>query len=162
MTDHSPVLPEIASYLERISNRRDLIWKELEGLDAEALNWKPLKANTNSLIVLGTHSIGSEHGWISEVIGGQPRTRIRSREFEAMADNLDRLRVEFEATGRNTERTLSGLTESDLNDVREREGFGRVTVRWIIMHVIEHLSEHLGQMQLTRQLWENRQPGSVE
>jgi hypothetical protein len=26
-------------------------------------------------------------------------------------------------------------------------------VRWCILHVIEHIAQHLGHMQLTRQLW---------
>jgi hypothetical protein len=26
-------------------------------------------------------------------------------------------------------------------------------VRWCILHVIEHYAQHLGHMQLTRQLW---------
>ena len=30
----------------------------------------------------------------------------------------------------------------------------KVPAAWALLHAIEHLREHVGQMQLTRQLWE--------
>ncbi len=146
--------PEVSTYLERIGQLRGEVWKMLEGLDAAGLDWTPLPEDTNSLFVLATHAIGSEHGWIAETLADEPHTRVRSKEFLARGKNMGELRERFEATAVETERILGRLTEDDLEQVREQERHGKITVRWIMLHVIEHYSLHLGQMQLTRQLFE--------
>ncbi len=147
------MVAEIDTYLERLTGLRGEVWETLDGLDAAALNWTPLPNGTNSLLVLATHSLGAEHGWIAEVIGREPKTRIRANEFLARGSGLDELRERFEATARESERILLGLSESDLNQTREGTSGETVTVRWAIIHIVEHYAEHLGQMSLTRQLW---------
>jgi hypothetical protein len=47
---------------------------------------------------------------------------------------------------------LSSLTEPQLAESRKFRD-RTVTVRWGILHVIEHFATHIGHMQLTRQLW---------
>ena len=149
------MISEIGTYLERITELRGKVWTNLDGLTPEALNWTPLPQDTNSLIVLATHSIGAEHGWIGEVIGHEPETRIRAAEFHAQASALEALQDRYEAVARETEHVLAGLTASDLDTTRDsKRRYGVVTVRWIILHVIEHYAEHEGQMSLTRQLYQ--------
>ncbi|MGD2049341.1 MAG: DUF664 domain-containing protein, partial [Chloroflexota bacterium] len=48
------------------------------------------------------------------------------------------------------------LSATDLDEDRQVEG-RQVSVRWAILHVIDHTALHLGQMQLTYQLWHNGQ-----
>ncbi len=146
------MLPEVATYLERLNDLRAKVWKELDGLSADALNWKPLERETNSLFALATHALGAEHGWIREILANEPRTRVRPLEFEARGESVNDLRERMEETARASERILSTLTENDLNGTRQHETYGTVTGRWILLHVIEHYAEHLGQMRLTRQL----------
>lgn len=149
------MLPEIESYLETLRDLRGNVLKTLEGVDAAGLNWTPAKQETNSLFVLGTHCVGSEHGWIFETLHRGPKTRNRPSEFQAKGNDVDTLRQQFERTARETQEILSGLTEADLETTRDAGRHGTVTARWIIMHVIRHYSEHIGQMYLTRQLLEN-------
>lgn len=150
------MLPEIQTYLEHLRDLRAQVLRTLDGLDTDALNWQPLPGETNSLFVLATHCIGAEHGWFIEVLAKEPRTRDRATEFRARAGDPAALRTRFEQTARDSERILATLTAADLEAIRRHDYFGTITVCWIILHVIEHYSEHLGQMQLTRQLWENR------
>jgi hypothetical protein len=56
--------------------------------------------------------------------------------------------------GAETDAFLSGLAESDLGVTWLNPRGERRSVRWIIGHVIAHYGEHIGQMALTRQLWE--------
>ncbi len=150
------MLSEVSNYLEHLTALRSEMWQTLEGLDTEALNWTPLPQGTNSLFVLATHSLGAEHGWIAEIIGGEPPTRVRAQEFLAHGESLTELHTRFEAVARESERILPALIENDLNRTHAHEPYGTVTVRWIIIHIIEHYAEHAGQMSLTRQLWENK------
>ena len=154
------MLHEVSEYLNSIERQRAKIFATLENAPRESWNWAPSGDETNSLFVLATHVIGSEHGWIFEILGNGAQTRNRPAEFVAMADiaamgnSLDTLRAEYERVGNETREIFEHLTEQDLSTTRYRESHGDVSVRWIILHVIEHSSEHLGQMELTLQLWE--------
>lgn len=106
----------------------------------------------NSLAVLATHIAGAEHFWIGEVIGGLPLTRDRDAEFLTETKDGTHLVGLLEQTGLETREILAGLTEMDLDGVREARG-RQVPVRWGILHVIDHTALHLGHMQLTYQLW---------
>jgi uncharacterized damage-inducible protein DinB len=106
----------------------------------------------NSLAVLAAHVAGAEHFWIAEVIGRRPATRDRDAEFRTVAADAAELVRRLDAVAAETAEVLSSLSEADLNGVRvasDRE----VTVRWGILHVIDHTALHLGHMQITYQLW---------
>lgn len=149
------MIPEISEYLSSLDRQRTKIFETLQGAPAASWNWAPTGDETNSLYVMAKHCIGSEHGWIFEILGQGEKTRNRPAEFVARADSLNELRAEFERVSAETHVIFEKLTAEDLLTTRYRESHGDVSVRWIILHVIEHFSEHLGQMYLTKQLWED-------
>lgn len=149
------MLTEASEYLQSINRQRTKIFAVLEKAPIAALNWAPTNDETNSMYVIGTHVIGSEHGWIYEILGNGEKTRNRSAEFSVKGSGLDALRAEYQRVAQQTEKVLDALTEADMTTLRFRESHGDVTVRWILLHVIEHSSEHLGQLELTLQMWEH-------
>ena len=150
------VNPELQHYLQMLEDLRGQVGALIADLPAEALNWRPLDRTsdhaTNSLAVLATHIAGAERFWIAEVIGGQPATRDRDAEFATRVDGPAELHQRLEETGAVTREVFSALRRADLEGTREVRG-RTVTVRWAILHVIEHTALHLGHMQLTYQLW---------
>jgi uncharacterized damage-inducible protein DinB len=98
------------------------------------------------------HLAGSEAFWIKEIIGRQSIHRDRDAEFVAKGLGFSELAAKMEAGAKDTPSILSSLTSSQLEETRKfRDRI--VTVRWAILHVIEHWAMHIGHMQLTRQLW---------
>ena len=152
------MIHEISEYLTAIERQRAKIFALLESAPRESWNWTPTDDETNSLFVIATHVIGSEHGWIFEILGRGEHTRNRPAEFSARGDSLDALRAEYERVAKQTREMFETLTEQDLTTTRYRESHGDVSARWIVLHVIEHSSEHLGQMELTKQLWQKQVP----
>ncbi len=149
------MLSEIQTYLERLEDRRAAVLKTLDGLEITALEWRPLPADVNSLAALGIHCLGAERRWLHEVVGGNKIERDREAEFRARAEDVTSLHALYAAAALESRGILKQLTKSDLDAVRPLPRESR-TVRWCILHIIEHYSEHLGQMLLTRQLWENK------
>lgn len=152
----SPVSSELDHYHHMIADLRGQVCALIADLPAEALNWRPLPGvddhAMNSLAVLATHLAGAEHFWIAEVIGGRPATRDRSAEFVVQAEDAQALVQRLDAVGRETGEVFAGLTAADLDGAREVRGKS-VTVRWGILHVVDHTALHLGHMQITYQLW---------
>jgi uncharacterized damage-inducible protein DinB len=150
------MVPAIKTYIEILRVRRADILKTLEGLNEEALNWRPLPNEANSLYALALHSLGAERKWIHEIIGGQKIERDREAELRAQAQDAQSLHAQYDAAANASEQVLARLTLTELETMRAAMRHGEQSVRWCILRVIEHYNEHLGQMLLTRQLWENR------
>ena len=150
------MLAEVETYIERLRDARAETLTTLEGLGVDALNWHPLPDESNSLYALATHSLGAERGWLHELVGQRAIERDRAAEFRARGDDIAALREAYDMVTRASEEILARLAESDMAALRGKDASNRHTVRWCILHIVEHYSEHLGQMRLTRQLWENR------
>jgi len=153
------MLKEIENYLSFLNDLRGQIKTLLEGLPKEALDWKPLEGQgelaTNSPAVMAVHLAGSEAFWIKEIIGRQSIQRNRDAEFVAKGLGFSELAGKLEAGVKDSTAILSSLTSAQLEETRKfREQ--TVTVRWAILHLIEHYAIHVGHLQLTRQLWQDK------
>jgi len=154
------MLPEVASYLDHMDDLREQVRELITRVPVEALNWRPIEGEddhaTNSLAVMVTHVAGAEHHWLHEVIGRQPPTRMRDLEFKTVVEDVSGLVEKLTQNAEVSRQILSALNANDL--VGSREVHDRtVSVRWSILHVIDHTALHLGHMQITYQLWNSGQ-----
>ncbi len=151
------MLKEIETYLSFLNDLRGQVKTLLEGLPKEALDWRPLDGQgelaTNSPAVMMIHLAGSEAFWVKEIIGRQSIQRDRDAEFVVKGLGVSDLLAKIEAGAKDTAAILSSLTSSQLEETRKFRD-RTVTVRWGILHVVEHWAIHVGHMQLTRQLWQ--------
>ena len=150
------MLPEVHIYLTDLEDLRDQVKSLLGGLPQEALDWRPIEGGgelaTNSLAAMGVHLAGSETFWMKEIIGGKKIERDRDAEFVSKRLNPSELQAKIGTAAKGTLEILSALTEKQLEEERRWKDRS-VSVRWCILHAIEHIAQHLGHMQLTRQLW---------
>jgi uncharacterized damage-inducible protein DinB len=150
------MLPALKDYFDILTTLHDAMKMAIAGLSLEALDWQP-GPEMNSIAVLVVHTAGAERYWIGDVAGGQPSGRDRQAEFRteeldeaALVAHLDRALVE-------SEQILAPLTLEDLSAVRRSTMHDReCTVMWALLHALEHSAIHLGHIQMTRQLWEER------
>jgi len=142
-------------YLNLLQDCHNGILESLKELPTEALDWVPGQ-DMNSITVLVFHVTGSVRFWIGDVAAGDSSNRNRDAEFKArgvdaevlkkrLADNLDYAR-----------KTLKNMSIQDLEKVRMLPDGREHTVAWALLHALEHAKSHLGQIQITRQLWEQR------
>ncbi len=149
---------EVQVYLTEFGILKGLIRDAIRGLSDEAANWRPLAKDTNSIYAILCHLTGAESHWIGQVIGGEAVDRDREAEFRA-SGHLSEIMDLREKIGRTSERILSSLSASQLGESRVltlSTGTSTYTVRWCILRVLTHCAIHLGHIQLTRQLWEQR------
>lgn len=127
------------------------------GLDADALNWRP-GPETNSLAVLVIHLLGAQHSCVTTALN-EPIERDRDAEFQATADGPDELIAEIDRIDGLMPGLIERVTAEDLEAERSRpnDRLGRTKPGiWWILHAVEHNREHIGQMFLTRQMYEQQ------
>ena len=150
------MLKEVQIYLTKLGDLRNQAKALLEGLPPEALDWRPIQGEgelaTNSLAVMAVHLAGSQTYWMREIIGRTPIQRDREAEFAARGVSLADLKARLDTAGKIVEEVLSPLSERQMEEERKFRD-KPITVRGGILQVIDHVAQHIGHMQLTRQLW---------
>ena len=143
-----------------MQERFEVLYKAMEtavaDLPAEALDWKPA-SDMNSITVLLTHTAGALRYWVGDVAGGKPAGRVRAEEFETRnvdaAELMGRLRAAVDFAGE----VLKELDPATLSETRTMGQKDEThTVGWALLHGLEHTGIHTGHIQITRQLWDQR------
>jgi len=141
-------------YLNILQTCHTDILKALDGLPPAALDWTP-GSDTNSISVLVFHLTGAERYWIGDVAAQDPTERDRDAEFKVHEVGTDVLKKRLTDNTEYARIALEKFTIQDLEATRVSARDGReFTVAWALIHALEHSTLHLGQIQLTRQLWE--------
>ena len=141
-------------YLDLLQDCHNYILEALEGLPPAALDWTP-GHEMNSISVLVVHLTGAERYWIGDIAAQDPTERDRDAEFRVHGVEMDFLKKRLADNLEYARNTLDQMSLQDLEASRVRPSDGReFTVAWALLHALDHASLHLGQIQLTRQLWE--------
>ncbi len=139
---------------------REDIHAAIDGLPTDALNWRPTPKDSNSIAVLAIHSLTSTRTWLAVAVDEPLPSRNRDAEFEATTrDPAELLHFVDSATAVcldlvSKERTVDW---SALRRHWAQEQDVQPLAAWALLHALEHLREHVGQISLTRQLWEQRE-----
>lgn len=143
-------------YLERWENLHKHLNQAIQGLPQAALDWVP-GPDMNSLAVLLAHTAGSLRYWIGDIALGEPSGRVREREFQTHGLDGDEFEHRLDDVLEYVRTNLPRLSLQELDRQRNLEAEGKpVTCGWALLHALEHGYLHLGHIQITRQLWENR------
>jgi uncharacterized damage-inducible protein DinB len=108
--------------------------------------WRRPNESSNSVGNLLLHLIGNLRQWIISGVGGAPDSRNRAAEFGTQdGPSSTDLLTELERTLVEVDRVLSTLTPSALLERRVIQG-RNVTVFEAIFAVVQHFSQHMGQV----------------
>ncbi len=152
----------LAEIVERLGAMHHAMEKAIADLPDEALDWSP-GPEMNSLGVLMTHTLGSTRFWVGDVAGSDPSGRVREAEFRTEGVSAAALIAHSNEVFAHSQSLLSRLPLTELDNIRKVPNSDReVTVAWAILHALEHAAQHVGHMEITRQLWDTHQAGRGE
>ena len=140
-------------YLNLLQDCHNSILEALEGLPPAALDWTP-GPDMNSISVLVFHLTGAERFWIGDVAAQDPAERDRDAEFRVHDVEMDVLKKRLANNLEYARSTLNKFTIQDLETMRVTANGRKYTAGWALLHALDHAALHLGQIQITRQLWE--------
>jgi hypothetical protein len=156
-TDESTLVgPDVMSFFQRAyAALRALV----EGLDDDALAWRPAPGATPIANVV-LHVLGATRASFTVAIGA-PEERDREAEFTAAPLSSAELVERIDAAGRELDRFGLRLTTADLVATRPRPARTQTwTGLQVLLNAYGHVTEHMGHVALTRQIWELRREGS--
>jgi uncharacterized damage-inducible protein DinB len=140
-------------YVSLDRHRDAVLWK-LEGLDDEQLR-RPMTPSGTNLLGLVKHLAAVEYGWFCDTFG---------RETEALPFDEDDpdadLRVEPHETtadivafyGRARAAADRAIDELDVEDTGTAWTGETVSMRWVLIHMVEETARHAGHMDILREL----------
>ena len=143
-----PVVEKIAEQFQVVHGHlRD----EVRDLSVEELIWKPAP-ETNSIAVLVVHTLGSE-AEVLRVAADVTGVRDRDAEFLASVNDAADLLREIDQADSYLEAMAPRITAAHLAAERPRgEREPQTGLHWLLTNY-GHAREHLGHIQLTKQLY---------
>jgi hypothetical protein len=159
---------EIAAYEESIGDRIKQIRELVERMTPAQANWRPPFDEMNSIWALAAHALGNARAWIIGIAAGNEIGRDRPGEFASSGEHVATLLSQIDRIAGDVVQALNGIDTArlDVRLVPSQELWGEgppreISVRDAIVQVIEHLSLHLGHMQVTRDLASGRAQASA-
>jgi uncharacterized damage-inducible protein DinB len=137
-----------------LDRHRDVVLWKLGGLDDEQLR-RLMTPSGTSLLGMVKHLAAVEYSWFCETFGRD----TEPLPFDDEDENAD-LRVEPAETtadivafyGRARAAADTVINELDVEDVGAAWFGDAVSLRWVLIHVIEETARHAGQMDIIREL----------
>jgi uncharacterized damage-inducible protein DinB len=137
-----------------LDRHRDVVVWKIEGLsDADAR--RPMTPSGTSLLGLVKHLAAVEYGWFCNTFGFEteplpfvdddPDADLRVTPDETMDDVLG-----FYARARTAADAV--IDELDLDDTGTSWHGDTVSLRWVLIHMIEETARHVGHMDIVREL----------
>jgi uncharacterized damage-inducible protein DinB len=134
-----------AQAIFRLEEKRAHIAKCLRQLDEAELWWRP-NASSNSVGNLLLHLSGNISQYILSSLANQPDTRQRAAEFTA-TDGFTKAQAWqlLDTTITQACATVAACPAGEMLRVRKVQGF-EFSGLGVVLHVVEHLSYHTGQI----------------
>ncbi len=128
-----------------LSEYLDKIRLACEGLGDEQL-WDRPSAHSNSIGNLVLHLCGNLSLWLRATLGGRHYVRDRAREFSANGGvSGEEMMSELEEVVRDCREIVAALDSEALSRAHEVQGY-RVSGIGVLLHAVEHMSYHTGQI----------------
>jgi len=142
----------------RLHEKRDHIQKCFSLLSAEDIWWRP-NAASNSVGNIILHLCGNIGQYIISSLGEQPDIRERDLEFATQAGYTKaELLSKITAVINQAAEVVAAASTEELSRERLVQGF-QFSGLGVVLHAVEHLSYHVGQIAYIVKLREDRQVG---
>lgn len=135
-----------------LDRHRDVVLWKLDGLDDESLR-RPMTPTGTNLLGLVKHLATVEYGWFCETFGRETEAFW----FDTYADDMTI------APDETTEQILAfyararaaadrAIEETGLDETGTSWNGNTVSMRWVLIHMLEDVVRHAGHMDIVREL----------
>ncbi|MET7358397.1 DinB family protein [Streptomyces sp. NPDC005562] len=135
-----------------LDRHRDVVLWKLEGLDEVQVR-QPMTPSGTSLLGLVKHLAAVEYGWFCETFGRETEPLWFDPESEDMSVANDETAEHILAFYRRARVAADrAIAETGLEEVGTAWDGRQVTMRWVLIHMLEETARHAGHMDIVREL----------
>ena len=145
----------IADFVKLYSRDLDRLKLEIETFRLDSNLWQIKGDTKNSAGNLCLHLIGNLKTYIGKNIGNYDYVRDRDAEFSSKDIPTQRLLEQIEETKEIVVKSLGQMRVEDLEELYKEDVLGySMSNRFFLIHLLAHLSYHLGQINYLRRVLE--------
>jgi uncharacterized damage-inducible protein DinB len=137
-----------------LDRHRDVVLFKVDGLPDEQLR-RPMTPSGTNLLGLVKHLGSVEYGWFCETFGRESKSipfDENDREADMRAEQDETTAEILEYYGQARAAADRAIEELDLDDVGTAWFGESVSMRWVLIHMIEETARHAGHMDIVREL----------
>jgi uncharacterized damage-inducible protein DinB len=135
--------------------QRESLVRKVTGVDETSARWSPVGTGT-SLLWLIRHMTGAEASWVLHRFAGQDQVPSAGDQADNQADDQADGALEAAIAGyrRGWERVDAVVfAAASLDELCRRPDTGQpVSLRWVLMHLLEETARHAGHADIIREL----------
>ena len=124
----------------------------VDSLRGDEIDRKIPEQTGNSVINIAAHVIANAEENVIERLGGTDVHRVRTEEFETKASTGDPLRDRWNELLPKIAQVIADLPADALEQEIDHPNRGLITGREVLLVVVRHANEHLGEAQVVRDL----------
>jgi len=136
-----------------LNRHRDAVRWKLEGLDDEQVR-RPMTPSGTSLLGLVKHLASVEYGWFCDTFGREAEPLwfdpFAGEDMSAGQGETAAQIIDFYGRARNA--ADHTITELSLDDLGKSWDGRTVSLRWVLVHMVEETARHAGHMDIVREL----------
>lgn len=142
---------ERTTLLAFLTYLRQAIVRKVEDLAEEDAR-RPLAPSGWSLAGLVKHLTTTERYWFRHVWAGEPGVEWHRPSWEVAADvTVDELIDDYRESWKESDRLIEAAPNFDAPCAEEHRNH-RMSLRWVIVHMIEETARHAGHADITREM----------
>lgn len=130
---------------------RDSVAGKLQGLSEQDVRRQVVPSGT-TLLWLGKHVAAAEALWLQHFFLGEVTREDLPDEDELEDETVDSVSALLLSTGRRTRQIVAAYPDLDHLSVVDVPRHGRVSLRWILAHLVEEVARHAGHADILREL----------
>lgn len=145
---------EKQSLFVSLDRHRDVVLWKLDGLTDEQLR-APMTPSGTSLLGLVKHLAAVEYGWFCETFGRETEPLPFDQEDENAELRIDPHETTDEVLAFYARARVAAdrvIDELDIEDVGTAWFGDTVSLRWVLIHMVEETARHVGHMDILREL----------
>ena len=142
-----------------LDRHRDVVLWKLDGLDDEQLR-RPMTPSGTTLLGLVKHLAAVEYGWFCQTFGRPTEPKVEALEESEKTDPDADWRVDPDEStadilafyGRARAAADRAVEETDLDATGTSWSGRTVSMRWVLVHMVEEVARHAGHLDILREL----------
>lgn len=162
---YEELTPRVSYWYSMLQEVRERLLNIIGDLDEETLDFTPDERNFETIGTLLLHIAAIEWSWVFEDIDGLEMDYEKFKHAFALRSDVDIPQLkgkkklfylnQLKEVREEVFQRLTRFSDKDLEKIVESDA-EKFSVEWVLFHILEHESMHIGQILLLKRLHTNR------